>query len=326
MTQPQPGSSLLAAGTIVNRVRVPGPRQIMLKVKIAELDRSSIRELGVNFERLTSGDIVRSAVGGIAPFAGGSVADSQLVGIFDEGNFSLYINALRQNDLAKILAEPTLVTMDGQPARFIAGGSFPFPVPQANAGGGTAITIQFQDFGAILQFLPHILDGDVIRLDVEPIFSELNPATGIQILGTAVPGINQRGARTVVELREGQTLAIAGLLQTRTTGTTARIPVLGDIPIVGPWFSRNRIAQTESELLVLVTPELVEPYEAHEQPEAPGDRVQEPNDLEFYFLGRLEGKTGHVHRSTVKYLDPWCIMKHHYSEQRWVVGPHGHSD
>ncbi len=145
------------------------------------------------------------------------------------------------------------------------------------------------------------------------------------IAGTSVPGLTERSARTVVQLREGQTLAIAGLFSTRTFGSTTRIPLLGDIPIIGPLFSRNVIQTNETELLVLVTPELVEPLDAQAEP-APGELYQEPNDLEFFFLGRLEGKTRHPHRATTNYLDPFQVMKHFQSEQEYVVGPHGFAD
>jgi pilus assembly protein CpaC len=311
---------------IVNRMRLPGPRQVMLKVKIAELNRSAIREFGVNFSYLGTDATILSAIGGISSAAGGSLGvDQQLLGVFDSGRLNLFINALRQNDLVKILAEPTLVTLDGQPASFQAGGSFPYPVPQAG-NQGTAITINFAPFGAILEFLPTILPGDQIQLQVFPQFSELNRATGVSVLGTSVPGLNIRSAQTVVALREGQTLAIAGLLQTRTEGTTTRIPLIGDIPVIGQGFSRNRFTTSETELIVLVTPELVEAVDPTQVPPSPGDLVLEPNDAEFYLLGRLEGKTGHPHRSTISYLDPLNIMRNARSQGRWVVGPSGHSD
>jgi pilus assembly protein CpaC len=337
---PVPPSAASPAGAqpgliIVNRVKVRGPRQVMLKVKIAEINRTALRQLGVNFQRLTDGDNVGSIIGSIAGVSGGAIGgeqilfadplDTQLFGIFDEGDFRLFLNALRQNDLARILAQPTLMTLDGQPARFLAGGSFPFPVPQISVGGVSTITIQFRDFGALLEFLPMILEDDTIRLDVQPVFSELNPATGVAVSGTAVPGLTERSARTVVQLREGQTLAIAGLFSTRTQGSTVRVPLLGDLPIVGPAFSKNTITTNETELLVLVTPELVEPLEAQAAP-GPGELYQEPNDLEFFFLGRLEGKTRHPYRGTTNYLDPFQVMKHFQSEDRWVVGPHGFAD
>jgi pilus assembly protein CpaC len=315
--------------TIINRVHVPGPRQVLLKVKIAELDRAAVRQFGINFTRVTNGNVYVNAIGGLGTAIGGiNPGASTLFGVFDTGKFSLFINALRQNNIAKVLAEPNLLTLDGQPARFLAGGQFPYPVPQSSSipGGTAVVTIQFKDFGAILEFVPHILANDVIRLDVEPVFSELNFASGTTVNGGPVPAINQRSARTVVELREGQTLAIGGLLQTTTNGQTTRIPILGDLPIVGPIFSNNSYNVTETELVVLVEPVLVQPMEAKATPPAPGDLVLEPNDWEFYFLGRLEGRTGHPHRSTLNYLDPLEIMKHVHSDKHWLVGPHGYAD
>lgn len=364
----------VGAGVIINRVRVPGPRQVLLKVRIAELNRTALRQLGVSWLDARNNAFLGSTIGGagaiganggaaqsaafspmglvpgalntsipsrlVAPgfqgvssafnAAGQAITDSntQLFGVFNAGEFNLFINALRSNGLAKVLAEPNVVALDGQPASFQAGGEFPFPVPQsATAGGGSVITIQFKRFGAILDFLPQVLENDVIRLDVAPTFSELNFAAGFAIPGGGrVPGLNQRQARTVVEMREGQTLAIAGLLTTRTNAATTRVPLLGDLPIVGPWFSANKIETVETELVVLVTPELVVPVESHEVPPGPGDLIQEPNDYEFYFLGRLEGKTGHPFRATTHYLDPFEVMKHVRSEAHWVVGPHGHAD
>lgn len=335
----RPGGGGIAPGTIINRVHIPGPRQVMLKVKIAELDRTALRQIGVNWQagNLNTRDLFRQNIANLGPIPGlaadvGDISTApQLVGIFDTRKFFLWVEALRRNNLATILAEPNLVALDGQPARFQSGGSFPFPVPQANAGGGTAITIQFKDFGALLEFLPTILPNDVVRLDVEPVFSQLDQVNGIDVLGTRVPGLRERRARTVVELREGQTLAIAGLLQKTTDAAIERIPGIGDLPVFGQLFSRSRILTVETELVVLVTPVLVAPAEAGEIPASPGDKVLEPNDLEFYLLGRLEGKTGNPFRATTQYLDtynlaPYMMRKHFASEAQWVVGPHGHAD
>jgi pilus assembly protein CpaC len=188
------------------------------------------------------------------------------------------------------------------------------------------VTVQFQRFGTILTFLPQILPNDVIRLDVEPVISQLDFANGTTVAGGLVPSIDERSARTVVELREGQTLAIAGLLQSLTNASTIRIPGLGDLPIVGPWFSANKIQTIETETVVLVTPELVSPLDRKEVTEAPGDRVTQPNDAEFYLLGRIEGKLGREFRATVAEQDPLNLMRHFQSEQQWVIGPHGHAD
>jgi pilus assembly protein CpaC len=349
------GGGLGGAGAfIINRVHVPGPRQILLQVKIADLNRDAIRELGVSWLNPQTNSLIGSTIGTAAGigatssptqsargfagrrtpvvtnFAASATATNagNLFGIFDAGHFALFIQALRSNSMAKILAEPNLMALDGQPAQFIAGGLFPYPVPQSSSvpGGTAVVTVKFQPFGAILTFIPYILPNDVIRLDVEPIFSELNFAQATTVNGGSVPSINQRSARTVVELREGQTLAIAGLLQSTTAGQTVRIPALGDLPVVGPWFSHNRIETVETELVVLVTPVLVAPMEAPEVPEAPGDRIIQPNDWEFYFLGRIEGKTGRDFRATVREMDTLNVMKAFRSEFRWVVGPHGYAD
>ena len=130
----------------------------------------------------------------------------------------------------------------------------------------------------------------------------------------------------MVRLREGQTLAIAGLLQLTTNNTTVRLPLLGDLPVVGGLFSSNQSNTVETELVVMVTPEFVAPMEATEVPPAPGDRITQPNDYEFYFLGRIEGKLRKDFRATVAEHDPLNVMKHFQSEGYWVVGPHGHSD
>jgi pilus assembly protein CpaC len=354
------GAAGRGAMFIINRLTVPGPRQVMLHVKIAEINRSATRTLGVGWLYARGQSLIGSAPSGLngpalistttnaaytqASNAAGFVkpiqgtfggtatasptANSPLFGVFNAGHFSLFIEALRNNSLAKILAEPNLVALDGQPARFLVGGMFPFPVPQSSSipGGTAVVTVQFQRFGVILTFLPEILANDVIRLDVEPVISELNFAQSTTVNGGTVPSITERSARTVVELREGQSLAIAGLLQLSTNAATIRVPGLGDLPIVGSWFSSNTIETIEIETVVIVTPELISPLEKNEVTEAPGDRVYQPNDPEFYLLGRIEGKLGREFRATKGEQDPLNLMKHFQSEQSWVVGPHGHAD
>jgi pilus assembly protein CpaC len=342
--------------TIINRVVIPGPRQVLLHVKIAELNRQALREIGVSWLDTKGRSIIGSSIGGIGSVSGEAIAShstgaanpigflspvrsafsgtgdaktgGELFGVFDAGHFSLFIHALRANKLAKVLAEPNLVALDGQPARFLVGGNVPYPVPQSSSipGGTAVVTIQFARFGTILNFIPQILANDVIRLDVEPVVSNLDQAIGTTINGAPVPGIAERSARTVVELREGQTLAIAGLLKMETTATSNRIPGLGDLPIVGPWFSNVSIQSVETETMILVTPELVAPLDKNEVTEAPGDRVYQPNDAEFYLLGRMEGKLGREFRAPIADQDPLRLMKHFQSEQQWVLGPHGYAD
>jgi pilus assembly protein CpaC len=344
--------------TIINRVVVPGPRQVLLHVKIAELNRTAMREIGVSWLDTKGRSIIGSSagvVGGVGATAsashstgasnpigllspvtstfdatGTASSGGQLFGVFNSGHFSLFINALRANSLSKILAEPNLVALDGQPARFLVGGNIPYPVPQSSSipGGTAVVTIQFARVGTILNFLPQILANDVIRLDVEPVVSNIDPACSAVTVGNepSVPGIAERSARTVVELREGQTLAIAGLIQIETSASSARIPGLGDLPLVGPWFSNTTETSTETETMILVTPELVAPLDKNEVTEAPGDRIYQPNDAEFYLLGRMEGKLGREFRGPISDQDPLRLMKHFQSEQQWVLGPHGYAD
>jgi pilus assembly protein CpaC len=180
-----------------------------------------------------------------------------------------------------------------------------------------------------LDFLPFIIDGDTIRLTVHPLVSSVDFTLGTVLVpgGTPVPGLNTREAKTTVELHQGETLAIAGLLQLALDGQTTRIPGLGDLPVLGPFFSNTTNDRVEKELLVLVTPYLVEPMKAQQVPPGPGDEVKEPNDLEFYLLNRIEGRTGRDWRSTVHYDDPLhvlrCFMK---LDDEHVCGPHGFSD
>ncbi|MBI3467064.1 MAG: hypothetical protein HY000_28960 [Planctomycetes bacterium] len=226
----------------------------------------------------------------------------------------------------KVLAEPNLVAMNGQSASFLAGGEFPVPVPQSGAGGGAAtITIQYKKFGVELEFVPFIMDDETIRLTVDPAVSSIDFDLGIVLEGFRVPGLNKRNAHTVVELRQGQTLAIAGLLQVELAGRTARIPGLGDLPYIGPLFSNTTNERVEKELVVLVTPYLIEPMNSNQVPSLPGDEVNEPNDLEFYLLGRIEGRTGRDFRSTTQGDDPLGLVRRMKLESRYVCGPHGYS-
>ncbi|MBC8117924.1 MAG: pilus assembly protein CpaC, partial [Candidatus Saccharimonas sp.] len=166
-----------------------------------------------------------------------------------------------------------------------------------------------------------------IRLSVDPEVSSIDFSLGIEVSGTKVPGLNTRNAHTVVELQEGQTLAIAGLMQLSLSGTTRRIPGLGDLPYIGPFFSNTTGERIEKELVVLVTPYLVEPMHPEEVSPRPGDEVYEPNDLEFYLLGRLQGRTGACDfRSTTNSDDPLHLVRRMKLESRCIQGPHGFSE
>ena len=325
---------------VINLIRVPGPQQVLLKVQIAELNRRAFREIGLSFLFQDSTTAFGSNISGGIPGIGAEGGDmagfarllnplsagTTVFGVFGGGNFNYFVQALRRNGMLKILAEPNLMAMHGQEASFLSGGSFPVPVPQSGAvGGTTAITIEYKEFGVSLKFVPYIIDGETIRLSVSPEVSSIDFTLGIETQGTSVPALNERKASTVVELRQGQTLAIAGLLQLEQEGITRRIPVLGDLPYIGRLFSNTSSRLVEKELIVLVTPYLVEPMNPDQVPPVPGAEVTDPDDFELYLLGQIEGRTGFDFRATTAWDQTPHARRLIKLEQRNVCGPHGYS-
>lgn len=323
--QPFPDASTLPRSNLINMLTVPGEKQVMLKVRIAELKRSAVRELGADFSFDIKEFMLSSALTG-----GGNILAS---GTFSEGSFDLVLKALMTNGTAKILAEPNLVTLSGYPATFLAGGEFAVPTI-VGVGGAQAATTTFKGFGTQLTFTPTVLDKDRIRLVVNPTFSTLNQENAVQ----GIFGVDTRTTSTTVDLREGQVLAIAGLLQEQQRGESVRIPFLGDIPGIGALVSNRSISRDETELLILVTPELVHPLEPEQAPAIlPGMEVTEPIDLDFFLYGDIEGRPDCHHRSTVwplyKSRMKRCGNQAHYqaetmhsSQSYYVNGPFGFSN
>jgi pilus assembly protein CpaC len=331
---------------VINLIRVPGSQQVLLKVRVAELNRTSLREIGADWLAVdpSTGNIVGTQIGGAGVGATSTLAQgtgltasatatlgptNTVFGIFQKGDFEFFLTALRQNLILKVLAEPNLVAMNGQQASFLAGGEFPVPVPQVGASGvASTITVQFKEFGVRLGFTPFILDGDVVRLTVDPEVSSIDNtiATTLVAGGSPVPGVATRKAHTTVELKDGQTLMIAGLMQLTLEGQTSRIPGLGDLPIIGPFFSNTSSKRQEKELVVMVTPYLIEPMNCDQVPPYPGAEVNQPTDLELYFLARIEGRTGRDFRSTTEYDDPWHLLHHVNLEKKYISGPCGFSE
>jgi pilus assembly protein CpaC len=271
--------------------------------------------------------LLGAAQASISPLT--TTGGTTVFGIFRAGNFMFTFDALRRNSLLKILAEPNLVAFNGQLASFLAGGEFPVPVPQVGAAGvAPVVTVRFKEFGVRLGFLPYILDGDRIRLTVSPEVSQIDFTIAVTLVqgGSPVPGLNTRKAITTVELEQGQTLAIAGLMQLQMDGTTQRIPGLGDLPVIGPFFSNTSGDRIEKELVVLVTPYLIEPMNHGQVPPTPGDEVKEPNDLELFLLNRIEGRTGNDFRSTTKWDDVYHLRDLFKLEKKYIQGPVGFSE
>jgi len=297
---------------VVNLLQVTGIQQVMLEVRVAEMDRTLLRRLGINASFtdgsgkgfgvsalrnlasvLPSGDATAAISPGPfgafpAPFG---LALGQTVNAlfrFQSGSstWTGFIDALKENNLAKVLAEPTLTALSGQEASFLAGGEFPIPVPQAFG----VTTVQFKKFGVQLNFTPVVLDQRRLSITVTPEVSELNFANGLTLQGFVVPSINTRRASTVIELGDGQSFVIAGLLRDQVREVISKYPVLGDIPVLGALFRSSQFQKNETELIIVVTPHLVTPTTETDL-SLPTDRFLEPDDFDFYLMGRLE-KTG----------------------------------
>jgi pilus assembly protein CpaC len=321
--------AILAEPQIINLMTVPGVQQVLLQVRVAELNRTGMREIGADtFFEFGPGNILGTRIGGANVDLTGLTPGSTTTGfgIFPHARIEIILRALREASLIRVLAEPNLVALSGHEASFLAGGEFPVPVPQGSTGFSN-VTVRFKEFGVQLNFVPYILDDDAIRLEVRPEVSTIDESLGTTLVvgGDPVPGINTRRVHTTVELRQGESLALAGLLQVAIDGDTKRIPGLGDVPIIGPLFSNTTHKRVEKELLVLVTPYLVSPMQPHEVGLMPGDEVEDPNDHEFYLLNRIEGRTGGGHRSTVSWDDPLGIRRRIRREREQVRGTAGFS-
>ncbi len=259
-------------GKVINLLHVAVPAsepQILLKVKFANIDRTVASDLGVNFFSSGAGNNPGSISTG--QFAGPPAFDFTQTPSFKipdplnlffwrpDINFGAYIKALEAKNLAQILAEPNLLTLSGHPASFLAGGEFPFPTLQGGGAGVGQITIQFREFGIRLNFEPTVTPRGTIRLKVRPEVSSLDPANGLTVSGFTVPGLDVRKVQTEVELGDGQSFVIAGLLDNRVTETLSKIPGLSNIPLLGKLFESRSLNKNNSELLVVVTPEIVQP-------------------------------------------------------------------
>jgi pilus assembly protein CpaC len=293
---------------VINLVEVRGVQQVMLEVRVAEMQRSLARRMGVNFNYLTeSGKFGISQLGNltelvdpddanigglpalIAPFATLVSPNVNAILRFSSNGttWTGFIDALKADGLVKVLAEPTLIALSGQEANFLAGGEFPVPVPQ---GLGT-VAIEYREFGVGLTFKPTVLSDNKINIEVAPEVSELDFSTAVQFSGFIVPGLSTRKTRTVVELADGQSFAIAGLLRDTARDSMSKYPLLGDLPILGVLFRSRSFQRNETELVIIATPRLVKPLDTARQP-LPTDFYRMPNDMEFYVLGMMEGQGG----------------------------------
>ena len=281
-------------GKVNNFVEVGGVHQVMLEVRVAEMGRSLTRRLGINFAGQKGDQFGVSLLGNLAQLQDAIVGVNPLLASsavnalfrFDTGNVTWtgIIDALKEDGLVKILAEPTLITLSGKSANFLAGGEFPVPVPQ---GLGT-VGIEYKPFGVGLIFTPTVLNKDKISIQVTPEVSELDFSTAVLIEGFVTPGITTRRASTTVELGDGQSFAIAGLLRETVLINVQKFPILGDIPILGALFQSKSFQKRKTELVIIVTPHLVKPLDMAKV-SLPTDFYVEPSATEFYLFGKVEG-------------------------------------
>jgi pilus assembly protein CpaC len=287
-------------GKILNLVDVAGVHQVMLEVRVAEISKSLARRLGFNFSYASSSgklglgtlnNLVRLPGQGGFPSAGLEVGDSinAIFRFLSKGTtWTIFIDALKEQGLLKVLAEPTLITLSGKSANFLAGGEFPVPVPQPGTAG-LAITVEYKPFGVGLHFTPTVLSNKKISMEVFPEVSDLDFSNAITISGFVVPAVTTRRVSTTIELADGQSFAIAGLLKDDVREIVSKYPIFGDIPILGALFRSTSFRKNETELIVIVTPHLVKPLDMAKQT-LPTDKFIEPDDFEFYLLGHLEGE------------------------------------
>lgn len=280
----------LGEDTLVNMLTVSGSDQVMLKVRIAEISRTELKRFGINLASvLTSGNFAFGLVtgrdigdGDVSDIVRGDTDNNNLGVNYGSGNLTVnsVIDALAQDNLIKVLAEPTLTTASGRTANFLAGGEFPIPVP----GQDGQVTIEYREYGVGLQFTPQVLSKEKISLTVAPEVSELSQIGAVDLQGFSVPGLITRRAETTVELGSGQSFAIAGLLQNNNSNDVQKFPFLGDIPILGTLFRSSEFQQDQTELMILVTPYIVRGVDANELAD-PTEGYIPPTDPERILLG-----------------------------------------
>ncbi|MCS6852827.1 MAG: hypothetical protein NZ700_16840 [Gemmataceae bacterium] len=305
------GVAELTSINIINAMRVGGEQQVQLDVIVARVARNELRRLGFNWLYSDKVTIFGNTTGGVTtlqltPVGVGSafLAPNGVVAappepgnanlflglLYPNSGFLPFLRALRDEGLVKLLAEPKLVTLSGRPARFLSGGQQ--AVPNVSGLGGIA-GVQFVPFGTELQFLPIVLGNGKIYLEVNPSISTLDQAAGTVINGAPVPGRIEQTVRTSVLMEDGQTFVIGGLIQHRVEGFTTKVPVLGDVPFLGALFSNKQFNDVEEELIVMVTPRVVDPMDCSQLPKLlPGQETRNPDDFELFLEGILEAPRG----------------------------------
>jgi pilus assembly protein CpaC len=305
-------------GEVVNAMTVAPSQQVMLEVRFLEVTRDAGRQLGVSLMgantsntqgiRTGRGSVLNpNAVSPSAPTTPSGIpifaTAGSLVGggigtpfgtfvsrLLSTNDFRVdaVITALEDKGLVRRLAEPNLIALSGEPAKFVAGGEFPVPIASTSQGGVPTITIAFKEFGVKLNFTPTVLSRGVINLRVEPEVSELDFTNAVQLQGTLIPALTKRSAHTMLELRDGQSFALAGLLSSQHTRNVAQVPWIGSVPVIGALFRSAAYQQQETDLVIIVTPRLVAPVTPGQRLASPLDSRLPSNDVDFFLNGAPE--------------------------------------
>ena len=276
---------------IINNMTVGGVQKVLLHVKVMEVSRTKLRAAGFDWAQLSSGSFITQSSSGLLQAPGvltGNTGATYRFGIVDGGSqFYGFLELLQQKDLAKLMAEPTLTTLSGRPASFNVGGEVPIPLQQALG----VTTVEYREFGTNIDFVPIVLGNGSIRLEVRPQVTEIDPSLRDQVTG--VPGFRSRRADTAVEMKAGQTMAIAGLVYNRVEATSRGTPWLADLPWAGAAFRRVQERVNEVELVILVRPEFADAMDPCDLPPCgPGQLTTSPTDVELYWRGYVEVPKG----------------------------------
>ncbi len=276
---------------VINSVKVSAPQQVMLEVRFVEASRSAGRDLGINWEVVqqkllaTGSNGVAASIGMLGTVSGAAPFGSVLGSMLGNGvQADVLVRALEERGVVRRLAEPNLTTLSGDTASFLAGGEFPIPVA-SNLG---VVTVEFKKYGVGLAFTPTVLGDGVINLKIEPEVSQIDPTTNITIGAITIPALIVRRANTTVELRDGQSFAIAGLLQSISTADQKQLPWLADVPILGALARSAAYQKKETDLVIIVTPRIVRPARPGDVLRTPLDTSRPANDAEFFLLGQAE--------------------------------------
>ncbi|WP_070968910.1 type II and III secretion system protein family protein [Vibrio sonorensis] len=278
----KPGGGIGVYPLVVNQLKTVGSAQVNISVRIVEMERSTSEQLGLRWSsignmRWGKWDTLQTALG-VTP--GNKFPTNTLPNGPDQHGLNVIIDALVENSLVNVLAEPNLTAKSGEAATFMSGGEFPFPVDNGDDG----VSIEFKKFGIALELTPTVLSNNQISLTVAPEVSTLSRENSVSIAGVEVPGIETRRATTTIELADGQSFALAGLVRTYQDHKVEALPFLGEIPLLAPFFSNNSFRNAESELVIIATARLVEPTSDPSLLTTPLDRYRPANRFERVFL------------------------------------------